>query len=173
MSFQSVEGKDGDWTEDKHCAGCSIEEIQILVEGEAMVGPVGKVGRGVNGAKPDHQPDEGEGVQDHPGDGDGQHLGVVFLSAPKRALCKDGHIGETVEDATACIFVIMFRVGEGPKGYDECDDNSGPEVDSRVFLEEGADDGDASNLEDEACQEGWRELGHKLQLLTKASLLRD
>ena len=31
--------------------------------------------------------------------------------------------------------------------------------------------GDAPNLEDEAGQEGWGELGHQLQLLEKASVL--
>ena len=43
-----------------------------------MVGPVGKVGRRVHGAIPDHQPDEGQGVEDQPGDGDSHHLGVVI-----------------------------------------------------------------------------------------------
>ena len=68
-----------------------------------MVGPVeGKLGaREVHGAKPDHQHGEGQGVEGQPNYGDYCHLGVVLLSAPKRAFCQDGHIGQAVEDCTA------------------------------------------------------------------------
>ena len=80
LSFQTLQGKNGDWPKDNHCRGRCIEETRVLVEGETMLRPVGKVGGGVHGTKPDHQHEEGEGVEDRPEDGHGQHLFVVLLS---------------------------------------------------------------------------------------------
>ena len=139
------------------------------MEGKAMVGPVGKVGGEFHGAEPDHQHDEGQGVEDQPGDGDCRHLGEVLIPAPKRAFCQDGHIGKAVEEAnTGSLICAESEV----RGHNEGDANSNPKVDGGVFFEEGADDGDAPNLEDEARQEGRRELGHQLELLTKTSPLQ-
>ena len=40
----------------------------------AVAGPVVEVGVVGQGGNPDHQEDQGEGVEDQPGDGDRQHL---------------------------------------------------------------------------------------------------
>ena len=62
--LQSPEEKDGDWSKDKSSTGRCVEVGRVLFEGETMTGPVGKVGGGVHGAKPDHQHEEGESVED-------------------------------------------------------------------------------------------------------------
>ena len=44
-------------------------------------------------------------------------------------------------------------------------DDSKADVDDHVSLEEGRDDGDATNLEDKTCEEGRRKLNNHLDLL--------
>ena len=132
-----------------------------------MLRPVGKVGGGVHGTKPDDQHKEGEGVEDHPDDGHGQHLFVVLLSWAKRAFCQDGHIGETVKDGTSDPALYIFEPVEVASHY-EGEENPDSHVDGRVLFEESADDGDAPNLEDEAGQEGRGEVGQQLQILENA-----
>ena len=110
-------------------------------------------------------------MEDQPGDGDCHHQGVVMPSAPEWAFCQDGHVGQAVEEANPdpliCAEILVTKC------HNEGEANSNTKVDGRVLLEESADDGEAPNLEDETCQEGWGELGHQFQLLEKASVLHD
>ena len=62
-----------------------------------MTGPVVEVSELGQDSNPDHQDDQGGGVEDQPGDGDRHHLLVVVFSICQRTLGKDGGVCETIE----------------------------------------------------------------------------
>ena len=51
------------------------------------------------------------------------------------------------------------------EGHYDAYDDSKADVDDHVSLEEGRDDGDATNLEDKTCEEGQRKLNNHLDFL--------
>ena len=61
--------------------------------------------------------------------------------------------------------LILSSVFELVKGHYGAHDDSKADVDDHVSLEEGRDDGDATNLEDKICEERRRKLNNHLDLL--------
>ena len=66
LSLQTPEAKDGDQSKNNHRRCRGKEEFWVLLEEEVVVGPVGRLQRGVEGTEPDDQRDDGDGVQDQP-----------------------------------------------------------------------------------------------------------
>ena len=87
--FQSPEGNDRYRATDKYCGGRCIEESWVPLEGEAMVGPVGKVGGGVQDGEPGHCHSKADGKMDRRHHMQSHHFWVTFLPAVKVASCKD------------------------------------------------------------------------------------
>ena len=61
--------------------------------------------------------------------------------------------------------LILSSVVEVLEGHYGAHDDSKAHVDDHVSLEEGRDDGDATNLGDKICEEGRRKLNNHLDLL--------
>ena len=63
LLLETPEGNDGERSKEKDADDYWVEDGR-LDEGEAMLGPVVEVGRLREGSNPDHQADQGGGVED-------------------------------------------------------------------------------------------------------------
>ena len=170
LLLQPPESEDGDRSKEKDSDDGRVED-GWLDERKPVAGPVVEVGGVGQGGNPEHQEDQGGGVEDQPGDGDRHHLHVIVLSISQGTLGEDGGVCQTIEQGAACTLICTTKISLF-KGYNEGDDDPKSKVDDSVLLEQGADDGDAADLEGEAEDEGGGELDHDEQLSAKALVLQ-
>ena len=161
LCSKTAEAEDGERTKKENQDTDDWTEDSWLGEEDGLIEPVGEVGGGGERHHPEHQPHQGGRVQDQPGRGHRHHCSEVGLTILHWTLCQDRDIRQGIECGKSNPFVNVDTRVIGFVSHNETGEDPQDQVDGRVPLEQGADDGDAAHLEEEARQESGRELDPK------------